>query len=310
MLRIFDAHVHLFDRDANTHEFLEHEDPGFKSIVGDYSTLPRRYTADAYLQDSASCNVQGIVCYEFISNDAAREARWAQRQSTASTLPQALVVRVDFLDPALEQRLRNYAALPDVVAVREHLGWDADRPMRSFAKRPDLLADPAWRKGLGTLRRHRFKCVIEVFSPQLPELCAVARQFADIPFMLGVMGWPLDLGPGGFARWRQDLQALSRCANVCVEIAALECIFGRGWRAEDVAPWILCIIELFGAARCMFGSHLPIACLSGGFERLYAAYGQIVAGCSVDEQDRLFRDTAAAWFAVPGAGPASTSTAG
>jgi predicted TIM-barrel fold metal-dependent hydrolase len=140
--------------------------------------------------------------------------------------------------------------------------------------------------------------VIEVFSTQLPELCAVVRQFPDIPFTLGVMGWPLDLSPHGFARWRQDLQALSRCANVCVEIAALECIFGRGWRMEEVAPWILCLIELFSPARCMFGSHMPIASLSGGFERLYAAYGQIVADCSADEQDQLF-GTAAACFATP-----------
>jgi predicted TIM-barrel fold metal-dependent hydrolase len=79
MLRIFDAHVHLFDRDANTHPLLEHEDPGFKSIVGDYSTLPRRYTAEPYLQDSASCRAEGIGWYEFISNDATREACWAQR---------------------------------------------------------------------------------------------------------------------------------------------------------------------------------------------------------------------------------------
>jgi len=299
MLRIFDAPVHLFDRDANTHQFLEHEDPGFKSIVGDYSALPRRYTAEAYLQDSASCSVQGIVWYEFISDDALHEAQWGQHQREASTLPQALVARVDMLDPALEQRLQAYTALSGVVAVCEHLGWDADQPMRSFAKRPGLLADPAWRAGLGTLRRHRFKCVIEVFAPKLPELCAVARAFADVPFTLGVMGWPLDLSPSGFARWRQDMQGLSRCANVRVEIAALECIFGRGWRTQDVAPWVLSLIELFGPARCMFGSHMPIAGLSGGFEGLYAAHSQIVAGCGADEQDQLFRSTAAAWFAAP-----------
>ena len=301
MLRIFDAHVHLFDRDANTHAFLEHEDPGFKSIVGDYSALPRRYTADAYLRDSAACHVEGIVWYEFISNDALREAQWGQRQCDAGALPQALVARVDFLDPALEQRLQAYAALSGVVAVREHLGWDAQRPMRSFARRADLLSDPAWQQGLATLRQHRFKCVLEVFSPQLPELCAMARQCPDIAFTLGVIGWPLDLSPGGFARWRQDMRSLSRCANVCVEIAAIECIFGRGWRTQDVAPWVLSLIELFGPARCMFGSHMPIADLSGGMEPLYAAYRQIVAGCSADEQDQLFRRTAAAWFAAPGA---------
>jgi predicted TIM-barrel fold metal-dependent hydrolase len=46
MLRIFDAHVHLFDCKVNTYAFLEHEDRSFKAIAGDYSTLPRRYPTD------------------------------------------------------------------------------------------------------------------------------------------------------------------------------------------------------------------------------------------------------------------------
>jgi hypothetical protein len=54
-----------------------------------------------------------------------------------------MVVRVDFLDPALEERLEAYAALPDVVAVREHPGWDTGNALRRFAQRPDLLTDPA-----------------------------------------------------------------------------------------------------------------------------------------------------------------------
>ena len=36
VLRIFDAHVHLFDCAANTHAFLEQEDPTFRYIIGDY----------------------------------------------------------------------------------------------------------------------------------------------------------------------------------------------------------------------------------------------------------------------------------
>jgi hypothetical protein len=39
VLRIFDAHVHLFDCAANTHAFLVQDDPNFAAIVGDYSTL-------------------------------------------------------------------------------------------------------------------------------------------------------------------------------------------------------------------------------------------------------------------------------
>jgi predicted TIM-barrel fold metal-dependent hydrolase len=97
-------------------------------------------------------------------------------------------------------------------------------------------------------------------------------------------------------QWRHDLAVLSRCENVCIEIAAIECLFGMDWRQGDVAPWILSVIDMFGPARCMFGSHMPIAGLSVGFERLYDAYQEIAAGFSAVERDHLFRATAAAWF--------------
>jgi predicted TIM-barrel fold metal-dependent hydrolase len=296
MLRIFDAHVHLFDCEANTYTFLEREDPNFRAIVGDYSALPRRYLADDYLKASASRRVEGIVWHEFLSADPVAEARWGQPLADASPLRQSMVVLVDFLDPALEERLEAYAALPNVVAVREHLGCDAGNALRRFAKRPDLLTDPAWREGLGALRRYGFRCGLEVFAPQLADLHDVVRLHPEIGFTLAVMGWPLDLSPAGFARWRHDLARLSRCANVRAEIAAIECIFGMGWHREQIAPWVLSIIEVFGPARCMFGSHMPIAALSWGFERLYDAYQEIVAGFSEAERDDLFRGTAAAWF--------------
>jgi hypothetical protein len=46
--------------------------------------------------------------------------------------------------------------------------------------------------------------------------------------------------------------------------------------------------------------------LSHGFDQLYDAYEGIVSGFSADEQDAMFRGTAAAWFRVPqrGAGAA------
>ena len=110
------------------------------------------------------------------------------------------------------------------------------------------------------------------------------------------MGWPLDLSKAGYEQWRHDLAVLSRYANVRIEIAAIECLFGMGWRQEQVAPWILSVIEMFGPARCMFGSHLPIACLSVGFERLYYAYQETVTKFSAAERDDMFRGTAVAWF--------------
>jgi predicted TIM-barrel fold metal-dependent hydrolase len=297
-LPIVDAHVHFFDSNANTHAFLNHKDEVFQALVGDYAELPRIYLLDAYLEDGKSRNVEGIVWHEFLSDDPLREIKWAQHLADTSAIPCSLVAIADFLDPRLEERLEIYACLPNVTAVREHLGWDAANPLRRFAKRPDLLADPAWQKGIGHLRRYDFKCGVEVFSPQLDDLLKVVRLYPDLGFTIAVMGWPQDLSLAGYERWRASLSALSKCQNVCASISAVECIFGMHWTLEQVRPWIRSLIEIFGPKRCMFGSHMPIDGLSHGFETLYDAYREIIAGFSEGEQDGMLRRVATDWFKV------------
>jgi len=120
---------------------------------------------------------------------------------------------------------------------------------------------------------------------------------------VAVMGWPLDISAEGRARWQADVAALARCDNTVASISAAECIFGLGWTVEQVRPWMLWLVESFGPARAMLGSHLPITGLSHGFAPLYDAYETILAGFSDDETDRLFRGTAQEWFSVPPASP-------
>jgi len=298
-LPIVDAHVHLYDGNVNNHSFLNQKDEVYEALVGDYSSLPRSYLLDGYLKDTSSCQVSGIVWHEYLSDDPIKEVRWGERLAESSPVPQAMVALVDFLDPHLEERLDIYRSLPNVTAVREHLGWDVTNPKRRFAKRPDLLTDPFWQRGLGLLRRYNFKCGLEVFSPQISDLLKVVRLYPDLGFTIAVLGWPLDLSTAGYGKWHQDLKELSQCENVCADISAIECIFGLDWRADCIAPWILSLVEMFGPKRCMFGSHLPISKLSFGFDRLYDAYQHIVAEFSQDEKDHLFRKVAADWFAIP-----------
>lgn len=300
-MRIFDAHVHLFDRSANTHPFLEHEDPGFKAVAGDYSSLPHKYLTADYLADAAPYEVEGFVWYEFLSTDPIKEACWAQQLAQSPNLRQLplrqpMVAQVDFLDPALEARLETYAALPDVVAVRQHLGYDTNNPLRHFAKRPDLLSDPAWQKQLATLRKHPFNCILELFTPQLSGLPALLNLYPDINFSLAVLGWPLDLSDAGLNEWRNQLHRISQHKNLSIEIAALECIFGMHWQPADVTPWIQSAIDLFGPTRIMFGSHSPIVRLSRGISPLYTFYEQLTTRYSPTDRDNMFRKNAATWF--------------
>jgi predicted TIM-barrel fold metal-dependent hydrolase len=294
--RIVDSHLHFYDHKQNRHAFLDEVDPNYEAFVGNYDALPRRYLLDDYLADSNGYNVEAVVWHEFLSSEPFQEAAWAQQAANAGGVRQALVAFVDFLDPDLESKLDQYSTLPSLTSVREHLVWDDNNPLKRFARRPDLLTDPAWSKQLALLRRRDFKCGLEVFAHQLPDLTRVIQNHPDIGFTIALMGWPLDLSEHGFERWRKDLTALGACDNICVDISALECIFGMQWPVSEAARWILATIEIFGVSRCMFGSHMPIARLSTGFAELYDRYAQWVAGFSEHEKDEIFFGVANRWF--------------
>lgn len=296
---IIDAHLHLYDGQANRFGIFERRDVVFESFVGDYAAMPRRFLIEDYIEATAARQVEGVIWHEFMSADPIAEACWAQRIADTACVPMALVGLVDLQQPDLEARLDIYRTLPNLTGVRQHLLWDPVHPLRRFAPRPDLMTDPAWLAGLARLNGTDLRCGLEVCGPQLPELTRVVRAHPDIAFTVAVMGWPIQLDREGFERWRADFKALSHCPNVCASISAVECIFGLGWSEEQVRPWILAIVETFGPSRCMLGSHLPISALSHGFDALYETYERIFAGCSKVERTALFSGTARDWFRLP-----------
>ncbi|MEO6828742.1 MAG: amidohydrolase family protein, partial [Acidobacteriaceae bacterium] len=297
--KIIDAHVHFYDHAQNRHEFLEIEDEMFRALIGDYSSLPRRYSFADYQADAPDLEIEGLVWTEFLSTDPVKEMLWAQRVADSLPVPVALVGLVDFLAPDLEERLDVYSQCSSMVGVREHLGWDKTNPSRRFAKRPDLLADVDWRRGLRVLTKYRFKCSLEVFAPQLAELLTVVQMNPDIQFAIAAMGWPLELDSSGFADWKRDLTTLGACPNAHIIVSAIECLFGMSWSVNQVQPWIDTLFEIFGTGRIMFGSHRPICKLSKTFPNSYGAYGVLTAGHSNSEQDAVFRGNAARWFLDP-----------
>ncbi len=293
---IVDAHMHLYDSQENRYEHMEHVDKTLDALLGDYSALPKTYLFEDYVGDLSDVAVDGFVWHEFIAADPLREVKWAQRLAERLPVPMAIVALVDFSAPDLEARLDEYTDYPNVAAVRQHLGWDANNPLRCMAQRGDLLRDPAWRQGVRLLKSYNFKCSVEVFSPQLPELLRVIRENPETGFTIAVMGWPTPATDEEFARWKRALRDIAPCANVRLTISAVECVFGMDWVPMKAHPWAEAAIELFGTARVMFGSHRPISRLARIVAHPYAAYEEMTHGLSEAERDAVFRGNAAQWF--------------
>ncbi len=295
---IFDCHQHFYDASRFRYPVFETRSVGFEALFGDYRRLPRVYLPEDYARDAEGLNVVHTVWAEFISDDPVAEVRWANQLAESTSRPNGIIASVDFLDSALNRLLEEQAAIGRVRCVRQHLGWHPRNSALRFAVRPDLLSDSVWQSKIAALRGYGLICELEVFSSQLQDLVPVAVAYPDIQFVLPVMGWPLDLTNDGFKDWRAAIAALSACSNVAVKIFALECIFGIHWTTAQVRPWILETIELFGPARCMLASHMPLCSLACTMQQLYAAYFEIITHFSAFEKSQLLHDTAAKVYRI------------
>jgi predicted TIM-barrel fold metal-dependent hydrolase len=285
--------MHLYDSRENRYEHMEHVDVMMEALLGDYSTLPQRYLFEDYAADLRDVEIDGFVWHEFMATDSMREAEWAQHLAERLPVPMAIVELVDFAAPDLEARLDAYVDHANVAAVRQHLGWDAKNPMRCMAQRGDLLADEHWREGV---RNYRFRCALEMFSPQLPDVLPVIRENPEIGFTIAVMGWPVPAEDEEFARWKRGLWDIASCENVRLTISAVECVFGMEWEPMKARGWVETAIELFGTERVMFGSHRPISRLARRVAHPYAAYAEMTQSLSKAERDAVFAGNAARWY--------------
>jgi predicted TIM-barrel fold metal-dependent hydrolase len=87
---------------------------------------------------------------------------------------------------------------------------------------------------------------------------------------------------------------LAASPKVATRLDAVGTTFG-GWTTEQVRPWLLAVVALFGPDRCMLGFDLPIE-LRSGFEPLYRAYDEIFAGQPPRDREMLLRATAEQWY--------------
>lgn len=124
---------------------MEHADAMLQALIGDYSVLPKRCLLEDYVAGLSDVAIDGIVWHEFIAVDPLREVEWAQQLAERLPVPMAIVELVDFSAPDLEARLDAYTQYANVTAVRQHMGWDAHDPRRSWrsvglADGPGLVA--------------------------------------------------------------------------------------------------------------------------------------------------------------------------
>ncbi len=201
--------------------------------------------------------------------------------------------------------------------IRHAAAWDASPAVGEGHHRPPpgLYRDSLFRRGFMAFAKRDLSFDAWLFHPQIPDLTSLATAFPDTTIILDHFGGPIGLWPykdrkAVFADWKRDITKLAECPNVVVKLGGMampvnnwgfETSHRPPTSAEFVAAqgdWYRATIDLFGPDRCMFESNFPVDRQSIGYAVLWNAFKLMAARYGEEEQDDLFRGTAARVYRV------------
>jgi predicted TIM-barrel fold metal-dependent hydrolase len=287
---VIDAHQHFWRLSPNYPWLLETPVP--ERFAGDDRAIRRDYLPREYRRDFAAFRLVGSVHVEANPLDAWAEAQWVADLASGG-LPSVIVAGIALESPEAAADLERIASIPQVRGVRQVLNLHPDA--RYGYADVDYMADARWRNGFRQLERLDLSFDLQIYPHQMQEAARLASAFPATTIVLNHAGMPIDRGPDAFNGWSAGLAALAARPNVVVKISGLGMI-DHHWTVDSIRPYVLEVIERFGAERTMFGSNFPVDKVYSDGESLFEAYGEITRHFAPRERRLLFADTARAVY--------------
>jgi predicted TIM-barrel fold metal-dependent hydrolase len=276
-----DAHHHLWELSRFPYGWLQ--GPSENDVLGDFRGLGVDWGPDRLFREFHGQHVIKSVHVEagYSGTDAVEETAWLESVARTFGLPNALIVAAPLDAPDAEDELdRHQAASALVRGVRPPV-------------RPDDPASGEVRGAFRALQRRGLSWELNATPDALPAGRAMAAAFPEVQVILGNAGFPLERTPAYFERWRGEIRALAALDNVACKVSGLASV-DHAWTVASLRPWVLAIIDAFGAERVMFGSNWPVDGLYAPYIEQVDAWRRILidAGCTREEQARLLHGNA------------------
>jgi L-fuconolactonase len=278
---IIDAHVHLYDPAALSFPWMAGE-PQLNSPHG----------LKEFSAASSGVAVESIV---FVEVDVApgqhlEEVRWVERHGASDPRLSGIVgsMPLEKGAAAVASDLESFAALPHARGVRRLI---QDRPA-------GWALQPAFVEGVRLLARFGLPFDLCIRHGQMTEALDLVRLCPEVRFVLDHIGKP-GIRERRLEPWRMQIQALAREPNVWCKISGVATEADhRGWRFEDVEPYVARALECFGFDRAMFGGDWPVSTLATDYVGWVDVVDRIVAGATRDERLALYRATATSFYGL------------
>ncbi len=131
-----------------------------------------------------------------------------------------------------------------------------------------------------------------IIAEQLPMVTRLVAQCPKTRFVLDHLGKPA-IRQKQLHPWQEDIKKIAQFPNVYCKISGLVTEADHlHWTINDLKPYVLHALDVFGEDRILFGSDWPVVNLAGGVLRWFEAITEIFHDQSHITQQKFFRENA------------------
>jgi predicted TIM-barrel fold metal-dependent hydrolase len=282
-LPIVDTHQHLWDLDR------------FKlPWIKDGSPLARSYTLDDYRKATEGLNVVKTVYMEVdvdpSQQDAEADFVIGLCKDAEQTRMYGAVVSGRPASDGFPKYIARFKGSKQVKGLRQVLHGDGTKA--------GYCLEPAFVKGVQRLGELGLSYDICIRPGELSDAAKLIGQCPDTRFILDHCG-NANVQAKDRTQWQKDIGEVAKRKNVVCKVSGIVASAKPGaWSADDLAPIVRHVQEVFGPDRVMFGGDWPVCTLAATYGQWVAALKEIVKGQKAEEQKKLFHDNAVKFYGL------------
>lgn len=278
---IVDTHIHVWDLERIEYAWLKN----------DTSILNKTYSIEQLTPDIYKANVTDGILVQAANNfeDTDMMLEVADRTDWIK----GVVGWLPLIDPvAMERSLTDKYLKNNYYKGCRHL-------IHNEVDTQWLLHDKVI-ESLKILAAHHLTYdIVGVNADHLQAAIKVAEKIPDLKMVFDHLNQPPIASKEKFGRWGELMKEAAQHNNLYAKISGLGTTAGNGnnWAKDDLKPYVMYALELFGTDRCFCGGDWPVALLAGPYEKAWQAYRQIFTEeLAVDEQEKLLYKNATSFY--------------
>ncbi|MBW3512980.1 MULTISPECIES: amidohydrolase [Janthinobacterium] len=273
MMRI-DAHQHFWQLAARAGSWPP---PTLAAIHRDFAPADMAPLLAAH-------GIAGTVLVQSLPSED--DTYWLLALAEQNSFIRAVVGWTDLLAPDAAAAIACLASQPKLKGLR---------PMLQDIDDNQWIANPALAPALAAMVEHGLRLDALVLPRHLPALLQCARDYPRLAIVIDHAAKP-PIADAAFGAWREDMAQLAALPNVHCKLSGLVTEARPGWHVDDLRPYAVHVLNVFGPRRVIWGSDWPVVDLAGGYAAWLAASEALLAHLGQEDKDDIFGRNACRFY--------------